>query len=202
MLNVPPQVITLYHTGYQEIREPGIRHGRKNADFGQGFYLTPDRDFSERWGKERKGESVCVNVYRLNVSGLRVRRLERDAEWLGYILGNRRGQPDAFADADVIIGPIANDTLFDTLGIISSGFLSDAEALRLLSIGPAYTQAVIKTEKAAAQLVWQETNALSSENVRRWDRVLAAEEKTYMEAFAAACQAMEEETESAKTTSP
>ena len=53
MLNVPPQVITLYHTGYQEIREPDIRHGRKNADFGQGFYLTPDRDFSVRWGNER-----------------------------------------------------------------------------------------------------------------------------------------------------
>lgn len=30
----------LYHTGYQEIREPDIHHGRKNADFGQGFYLT------------------------------------------------------------------------------------------------------------------------------------------------------------------
>ena len=202
MPNDTPQVMTLYHTGYQEIREPDIRHGRKNADFGQGFYLTPDQDFSERWGKERKGESVCVNVYRLNVSGLRVRRLERDAEWLGYILSNRRGQPDAFTDADVIIGPIANDTLFDTLGIIGSGFLSDAEALRLLRIGPAYTQAVIKTGRAAAQLAWQETNALSSETVRRCGQALAAEEKTYMEAFAAACQAMDEKAESEANTSP
>ena len=31
----------LYHTGYQEIRIPDLTVGRKNADFGQGFYLTP-----------------------------------------------------------------------------------------------------------------------------------------------------------------
>jgi len=27
----------------------------KNADFGQGFYLSPDREFSVRWARERKG---------------------------------------------------------------------------------------------------------------------------------------------------
>ena len=30
----------LYHTGAVEIREPDILRGRKNADFGQGFYLS------------------------------------------------------------------------------------------------------------------------------------------------------------------
>ena len=38
----------LYHTGYQEIRDPDIRFGRKNADFGQGFYLTRDGEFARR----------------------------------------------------------------------------------------------------------------------------------------------------------
>ena len=28
----------LYHTGTVEIPVPDIRHGRVNADFGQGFY--------------------------------------------------------------------------------------------------------------------------------------------------------------------
>lgn len=39
--------MVLYHTGYQEIRVPDIRHGRINADFGQGFYLTANEEFSE-----------------------------------------------------------------------------------------------------------------------------------------------------------
>ena len=30
--------MALYHTGYQEIRVPDIRHGRINADFGQGLF--------------------------------------------------------------------------------------------------------------------------------------------------------------------
>lgn len=32
----------LYHTGKVEIRTQDIHYGRKNADFGWGFYLTPD----------------------------------------------------------------------------------------------------------------------------------------------------------------
>ena len=48
--------LLLYHTGYSEIREPDVHYGRKNADFGQGFYLSPDRDFSYRWARIRKGE--------------------------------------------------------------------------------------------------------------------------------------------------
>ncbi|MDC7301289.1 DUF3990 domain-containing protein [Agathobacter ruminis] len=28
---------------------PDIHCGRKNADFGQGFYLTGDVDFAHRW---------------------------------------------------------------------------------------------------------------------------------------------------------
>lgn len=34
----------LFHTGFDEIREPDVHHGRVNADFGQGFYLTADAE--------------------------------------------------------------------------------------------------------------------------------------------------------------
>ena len=46
----------------------------------------------------------------------------------------------------MVIGPIANDTIFNTMGILSSGFLSPEEALELLRVGPAYTQVALKTE--------------------------------------------------------
>ncbi len=43
----------LYHTSDQIIRKPDIHFGRKNADFGWGFYLTPEKEFACRWsGKE------------------------------------------------------------------------------------------------------------------------------------------------------
>lgn len=54
----------LYHTSEQEIRVPDIHCGRKNADFGWGFYLTPDRDFTYRWARE----NAVVNEYELDVN--------------------------------------------------------------------------------------------------------------------------------------
>ena len=47
----------------------------------------------------------------------------------------------------MIIGPIANDTIFDTLGIMTSGYLKTEDAMKLLLIGPEYRQVTIKTEK-------------------------------------------------------
>ena len=166
----------LYHTGTVIIKDPDLRHGRKNADFGQGFYLTPDRDFTYRWARR----DAIVNVYELDETGLNIHRFTRDIEWFNYIFHNRRVEDTI--DADVIIGPIANDTIFDTMGIISSGFLSPEEALKLLLIGLEYTQVVIKSEKAKAQLHW-----LSAEQITAIDESLHREEEAeYQKLFAEA----------------
>ena len=164
----------LYHTGREEIRNPDIRRGRKNADFGPGFYLSPDREFASRWA----GADAVMNEYELDESGLLIHRLRRDEEWFSYIFRNRRARDDL--SADVVIGPIANDTIFETLGIISSGFLKPAEALKLLLVGPEYTQGAIKTEKAASRLKWiQSVRIRQIETSRR-----KAEQEAYDVSFA------------------
>ena len=76
----------LYHTGKEEIRIPDVRHGRKNADFGQDFYLTPDKEFALRWA----GRDAVINEYELDTEGLTVHRFARTREWSDYIFGNRR----------------------------------------------------------------------------------------------------------------
>ena len=145
----------LYHTGKEEIRCPDIRRGRKNADFGQGFYLTPDRDFAYRWA----GADAVLNEYELDESGLLIHRFSRDEEWFDYIFQNRRARDRL--SADIVIGPIANDTIFETFGIISSGFLKPADALKLLMVGPEYTQIAVKTEKAASRLQWMRSSRIA-----------------------------------------
>ena len=162
----------LYHTGPVEIRQPDIRSGRKNADFGQGFYMTPNIEFAEKWVKTG---SACLNTYELNTEGLRVHRFERDEEWFRYLSANRAGKPDSMPDADVIIGPIANDTLFDTLGILTSGYLSAEEAMPLLMIGPEYEQVVIKTDLAAEHL--------TEEEIARSRETTGREEEAYQREF-------------------
>ena len=89
----------LYHTGYQEIRNPDVHYGRENADFGQGFYTTDNVEFARRWAKERRGFDIVLNTYALETEGLQVYRLERTAEWFEYIYGSRRGGADRFPEA-------------------------------------------------------------------------------------------------------
>ncbi len=168
----------LYHTGNVEIQNPDIRHGRLNADFGQGFYLTPDREFTYRWA----GRHAVINEYDLDLTGLKVKQFSRDLAWFEYIYSNRRAK-DAL-DVDIVIGPIANDTIYDTLGILSSGYLSSEDALRLLMIGPEYTQLAIKSEKAAAQLHWIGSN--KDVDSEKYAKLLKAEQEEYQKQFAAA----------------
>ena len=84
-----------------------------------------------------------VNGYELDLTGLDVIRFSREADWFDYIFRNRRAE-DTLA-ADVVIGPVANDTLYNTFGIISSGLLKPADALALLRIGPEFTQTAVKS---------------------------------------------------------
>ena len=182
----------LYHTGFLEIKEPDIYHGRKNADFGQGFYLTDDMEFSKRWAKERKGFSTICNTYELDTNGLLIKELKRDEEWFSYIYQNRNHRPDEWKEYDVIMGPIANDTIYDVMGIITSGFLREEEALRLLMIGPEYGQITIKSEKAVSQLQFLSSEVLTTECIANYREMVAKEEEAYQKLFAEEMEQMEQ----------
>ena len=143
-----------YHTGHHELRDPDIRIGRTNADFGQGFYLSPSDAFAGKWVREQKDLEAFVNTYELDLSGLRVLRLQRDADWFDYIFRNRAGLSDRYGEYDVIVGPIANDTIYNTFGVFTSGLLPKEQVLSLLQIGPSFEQIVIKTDRAHDQLRW------------------------------------------------
>ena len=84
----------------------------------------------------------------------------------------------------MIVGPIANDTIFDTFGIITSGFLSADQAIKLLLIGPKYEQIVIKTAKAAANLKWLSSRELSSAEIAQYREIVEKEQKEYQTLFA------------------
>ena len=173
--NTQRWAMILYHTSDREIRNPDVHYGRKNADFGWGFYLTPDREFTYRWARDH----AVVNMYEFDESGLDVHTFSRGVEWFQYIFYNRRAKDTL--TADVVEGPIANDTIFDTLGVISSGYLEPEDALKLLMIGPSYTQIALKTERAAQRLRW-----IGAERIRRLEEAsLRKEQELFEEAFGA-----------------
>ncbi len=171
--------IDLFHTGFLAIPEPDIRIGRRNADFGQGFYTSPDEAFSRRWARSMKGWDTWLNRYALDPSDLKILDLARGRDWFAYISGNRAGRNDPFAEYDIIRGPIANDTIYDTWGITTSGLLTGEQSLHILSAGPQYVQVVLKTDKAAAHLRFLGAQILPPDEIARYRETVKAEEQTY-----------------------
>ncbi len=131
--------------------------------------MTDSLDFAVKWSRPRKGRTIHINCYELDTEELNVLNLERDEKWFEYIHSNRHFMPNLFPEADVIIGPISNDTIFDTMGILTSGHLSKAEVLPLMKIGPDYSQTVLKTDKASERLKWMKTFTLSDDEASKYD---------------------------------
>ena len=182
--------ITLYHTGFEKIEQPDIHIGRANADFGQGFYLSDNGGFSRRWARSRRGETTWLNTYTLALDALQVKRFERGAEWFDYIFHNRSGYPDALSEYDVIVGPIANDTIYDTWGISTSGLLSREQSLRLLMIGPVYRQTAIKTERAASRLRFISAQVIEEKEIAAYRDKVLEEQEAYQKEFAEVMSAL------------
>ncbi len=178
----------LFHSGYDIIKNPDIRRGRKNADFGQGFYLSDNGEFAGKWLREAKDKTAYVNEYELDTDGLDIKKFEREIEWLDYILANRAGHEDSLKNVDVVIGPIANDTLYDTFGMITGGFLEKEESLKLLMIGPCYYQIVIKSDKALANLKWVKAYEIDNSKLRQFASDLKDEEADYQQKIADAME--------------
>lgn len=174
----------LYHVGFYLLADPDIFHGRKNADFGQGFYTSLEEEFSTKWAKKRTGQETILNYYDLKEDGLKIKRFNRDKEWFGYIFNNRRGNEDSLKDYDVIIGPIANDTIYDTWGILTSGFVSEEKALKILCSGPCYTQVALKTSKVKEQLSFLGSKVIPGEEIESYYNEVRQEEREYQKIVA------------------
>ena len=67
----------------------------------------------------------------------------------------------------------------------TSGFLDPEESLRLLMIGPEYTQVSMKTEKAASKLEWKSEKILDYDTIASFREALVREEMEYQKLFAA-----------------
>lgn len=131
--------IEIYHASTEPISKPLCGIGRKNLDFGPGFYLTDMYDQAVMWAKRRASERqlpAILNVYLLDRKNVlkeaRVRIFEEyDKEWLNFIVACRKGEP-VWKEYDYIEGGVANDRVIDTVNLFINGLISEEGALRRL----------------------------------------------------------------------
>lgn len=131
--------IELYHASTEPIPNPLCGAGRKNLDFGPGFYLTDVYDQAVMWANRRASERqqpAILNVYLLDRESMfkaaRVRIYDNyDKDWLKFIVACRKGEP-VWAEYDYIEGGVANDRVIDTVNLFINGLISEEGALKRL----------------------------------------------------------------------
>lgn len=130
-------MITLYHGSYMSVPSPLTGVGRRELDFGPGFYVTNLREQADRWARRvcviRAVDTPTLSTYEFDEAllpaNVRLLRLEHyDQEWLDFIISSRRGE-EPWKDYDIIEGGVANDQVIDTVEDYYSGRITAEQAI-------------------------------------------------------------------------
>ncbi len=128
---------TLYHGSNVLVDHPLVSVGRKDLDFGSGFYLTPMFDQASKWAVRikaiRQDGQAIVNVYEFTQpQDCKVRRFDAyDKEWLDFIVDSRKGR-QPWLGFDIIEGGIADDRVIDAVEAYINGYADADHTLRQL----------------------------------------------------------------------
>ena len=127
----------LYHGSCEIVKRPLVSMGRKNLDFGQGFYMTSVRKQAENWAKiiaTRKGphSRAILNIYNFeeekNTNFNRLFFPEYNQDWLDFIVSSRKGN-SPWKNFDIVEGGVANDRVIDTVEDYIAGIITVEQAL-------------------------------------------------------------------------
>lgn len=155
----------LYHGSNIAISEIDLSKSKKGKDFGKGFYLGEDREqalgMAIRTTKRTMQGTPILNVYAFDDSCLsqdtemRVKVFEDySEEWANFVLQNRKNYSDTPAHSyDIVIGPIANDTVGVQLRRFTMGYISMEKLIEELRYkGNKAIQYFFGTERAVKRL--------------------------------------------------
>ncbi|MEG0086508.1 MAG: DUF3990 domain-containing protein [Niameybacter sp.] len=119
----------IYHGSYMEIEFPEIRKHRFTKDFSWGFYCTEIQEQAEKWSS--KFNTSIVNVFELKgIEILNVKRFEEYTdEWLEFVVNCRSGKTHEY---DVVIGPMADDTIYDYIEAYLQGQMNKQKFFELM----------------------------------------------------------------------
>lgn len=161
----------LYHGSVDLVEKPEIRKGPVFLDFGVGFYTTTSYEQAERWAKIKmrrsNAESGFVSIYEFNLpeaeKSLSIDTFKTaDEEWLQFVVANRRGDITD-SDADMHIGPVADDNIYQTIRLFEAGAIDAEYTVKRLKTEVLHDQWAFHSEKALSYLSFVESREITEE---------------------------------------
>lgn len=135
--------MNLYHGSTFIVKEPNLEILNYRTDFGKGFYTTTDIEQAKKWtkikkyrlGKEKIDREIhqYVNIYKYtedtNLNILKFK--EATEEWLKFVFKNRNSD-ELVHQYDIVIGPVADDNLYQVLVNYENGIYDMEETIKRL----------------------------------------------------------------------
>lgn len=161
------KIITLYHGSTEKIEHPELGKGKRNNDYGQGFYCTAHRDLACEWASKLQGLDGYVNQYEIDTAGLKVLDLSKYGilHWMTILLKNRtftlttpisiQGKTYLMehfdidiSDYDIIKGYRADDSYFSFAEDFLNNAISVSHLSRAMRLDKLGIQYVLVSQKA------------------------------------------------------
>lgn len=160
--------LTLYHGSHNRIETPYFGGGKKNNDFGYGFYCTESKELAKEWAVASIEDGI-VNEYVLDTNHLNFLYLNCDEytilNWIAilvehrlfnlnnpianrarkYLIENFSVNVDAY---DVIVGYRADDSYFDYAESFLNNSITVEQLSKAMQLGKLGEQIVIKSQFA------------------------------------------------------
>lgn len=152
----------LYHGSNMEINRIDLSRCRPYKDFGKGFYLTDIKEQAQRMAARTarmfKGSPSLTmfefDLQEAQANGLKIKIFNKpDREWARFVMTNRdinAGQP--CHDYDIVIGPVADDTIARLLRLYTERFISEEQLLHELTFSKVTSQYFFHSEAAVEML--------------------------------------------------
>lgn len=169
------KLVTIYHGSEQIVEIPTFGKGRKNNDFGLGFYCTESNDLAKEWAVSSLRDGFS-NRYTLDTEYLNILNLNSPnytiLNWIAVLVEHRlfaikapvaRRAKRYLADNfginvnayDLITGYRADDSYFDYAEAFLNNTITVEQLARAMRLGKLGEQIVIKSKFAFSKIKYE-----------------------------------------------
>jgi len=151
----------IYHGSNVAVETPRLITPLRALDFGSGFYTTMNLEQAESFAKNvvnrNEGQGIpTISYYEIDYDKI-LKTFDTlifdhpDDNWLDFVYANRLERYTE-KQYDVIIGPVANDTVYRVLRLFENGDIDRETVIKRLKVSKLFNQVTFRTERAIAQL--------------------------------------------------
>lgn len=169
------KLITIYHGSEKIVEQPVFGEGKKNNDFGLGFYCTSDEELAKEWAVNSLRDGFS-NRYTLDTEHLNVLNLNSPdytiLNWIAVLVEHRlfsintpvAGRAKKFLlenfgvnvnAFDLIMGYRADDSYFDYAEAFLNNAITVEQLALAMRLGNLGEQIVIKSKFAFSKLKYE-----------------------------------------------